>query len=109
MINPNQVGHLAFHVEVLSRNREARLKIASEPVERFDRGMATIRERGLGRAILTGSVPSGTSKRVATSKQRIWSPCRTHRSSAVALLALGVRGPIVGTNLGGLPDLIEAD
>jgi len=110
MIKPNKgLDHLLYAMpEVLRSNPEARLMIAGEPVERFERYAAIITQLGIGHAVLTrlGYVRDEDVGSYFQSADLVVLP-HTHVSlSGVASVALGFGRPLVGTNIGGLPDLV---
>jgi glycosyltransferase involved in cell wall biosynthesis len=110
MIKPNKgLDHLLHAMPaVLKTNPEARLVIAGEPVERFERYAAIITQLGIGHAVLRrlGYVRDEDVGSYFQSADLVVLP-HTHVSlSGVASVALGFGRPIVGTNIGGLPDLV---
>jgi glycosyltransferase involved in cell wall biosynthesis len=111
MIKPNKgLMHLLGAMpEVLQAFPDARLVIAGEPVENFDNYAAAIRRLGIGHAVITrlGYVPDQDAGAYFHSADIIVLPHTEISLSGVAWVALGFGRPIVGTNVGGLPDLIE--
>jgi D-inositol-3-phosphate glycosyltransferase len=111
MIKPNKglIHLLGAMPEVLQAFPDARLVIAGEPVENFDNYAAAIRRLGIGHAVITrlGYVPDEDAGAYFHSADIIVLPHTEISLSGVAWVALGFGRPIVGTNVGGLPDLIE--
>jgi D-inositol-3-phosphate glycosyltransferase len=110
MIKPNKgLDHLLHAIpEVLRSNPDVRLLIAGEPVEKFDRYAAIIGQLGIGEAVLTklGYVRDQDVGPYVQAADLIVLPHTQISLSGVAWVALGF-GPIVGTHVGGLPDLVE--
>jgi glycosyltransferase involved in cell wall biosynthesis len=111
MIKPNKgLDHLLHAIpEVLQSNPDVRLVIAGEPVEKFDRYKAIIAQLGIEAAVITrlGYVRDEDVSPYVQAADLIVLP-HTHVSlSGVAWVALGFGRPIVGTYVGGLPDLVE--
>lgn len=111
LIKPNKgLMHLLHAMpEILRVLPDARLVIAGEPVESFDAYTAAIERLGIGRALIVrlGYVPDEEVGAYFQSADLIVLP-HTHVSlSGVAWVALGFGRPIVGTCIGGLPDLVE--
>jgi glycosyltransferase involved in cell wall biosynthesis len=111
MIKPNKglIHLLGAMPEVLRANPDARLVIAGEPVESFDNYAAAIRRLGIGHAVITrlGYVPDEDAGAYFHAADVIVLPHTEISLSGVAWVALGLGRPIVGTNVGGLPDLVE--
>jgi glycosyltransferase involved in cell wall biosynthesis len=111
MIKPNKgLDHLLFAMpEVLRSNPAVRLVIAGEPVEKFDRYAAIIRQLAIGHAVDTrlGYVRDEDVGPYFQAADLIVLPHTQVSLSGVAWVALGFGRPIVGTNVGGLPDLLE--
>jgi glycosyltransferase involved in cell wall biosynthesis len=111
MIKPNKgLDHLLHAMpEVLRSNPDASLLIVGEPVEKFDRYGAIIGQLGIGAAVLTrlGYVRDQDVGPYVQAADLIVLPHTQVSLSGVAWVALGFGRPIVGTNVGGLPDLVE--
>ena len=111
MIKPNKgLVHLLRAIpEVLRALPDARLVIAGEPVEKFDGYAAVIGELGIERAVIArlGYVRDEDVGAYFQSADLIVLPHTEVSLSGVAWVALGFGRPIVGTNIGGLPDLVE--
>jgi D-inositol-3-phosphate glycosyltransferase len=111
MIKPNKglIYLLRAMPEILRAIPDARLVIAGEPVEDFDHYAAAIRELGIEHAVITrlGYVPDEDAGAYFHSADVVVLPHTEVSLSGVAWVALGFGRPIVGTNVGGLPDLIE--
>jgi glycosyltransferase involved in cell wall biosynthesis len=86
-----------------------RLIVAGEPVETFDGYAAAIEQLGIGRAVISrlGYVPDEDVGAYFQSADLIVLPHTEISLSGVAWTALGFGRPIVGTHVGGLPDLVE--
>jgi glycosyltransferase involved in cell wall biosynthesis len=97
--------------EVLRSNPDVRLVIAGEPVEKFDRYAAIIGQLGIAHAVLTrlGYVRDEDVGPYVQAADLIVLPHTQVSLSGVAWVALGFGRPIVGTHVGGLPDLVEND
>jgi glycosyltransferase involved in cell wall biosynthesis len=113
MIKPNKgLDHLLHAMpEVLRSNPDVRLVIAGEPVEKFDRYAAIIGQLGIAHAVLTrlGYVRDEDVGPYVQAADLIVLPHTQVSLSGVAWVALGFGRPIVGTHVGGLPDLVEND
>ena len=111
MIKPNKglIHLLRAMPEVLRAIPDARLVIAGEPIESFDNYAAAIRQLGIEHAVITrlGYVPDEDAGAYFQSADVIVLPHTEVSLSGVAWVALGFGRPIVGTNVGGLPDLVE--
>ncbi len=111
MIKPNKgpIHLLGAMPEILRAFPDARLVIAGEPVEDFDNYRAAIRELGIEHAVITrlGYVPDEEAGAYFHSADVTVLPHTEVSLSGVAWVALGFGRPIVGTNVGGLPDLVE--
>ena len=111
MIKPNKglIHLLRAMPEVLRAIPDARLVIAGEPVEDFDHYAAAIRELSIEHAVITrlGYVPDEDAGAYFHSADVIVLPHTEVSLSGVAWVALGFGRPILGTNVGGLPDLVE--
>jgi glycosyltransferase involved in cell wall biosynthesis len=113
MIKPNKgLIHLLHAMpEVLRSHQNARLVIAGEPVENFDRYTAVIGQLDIGRAVVTrlGYVRDEEVGAYFQAADLVVLPHTDVSLSGVAWVALGFGRPIVGTNVGGLPDLVEEE
>ena len=111
MIKPNKglVHLLRAMPEVLRALPDARLVIAGEPVEKFDGYATIIQELGIAHAVITrlGYVRDEDVGAYFQSADLIVLPHTEVSLSGVAWVALGFGRPIVGTNIGGLPDLVQ--
>jgi len=111
MIKPNKglIHLLRAMPEVLRAIPDARLVIAGEPVEKFDAYAAVIRQLGIGHAVLTrlNYVRDEDVGAYFQSADLVVLPHTEVSLSGVAWVALGFGRPIVGTSVGGLPDLVE--
>lgn len=111
MIKPNKgLLHLLYAMpEVLRAHPEARLVIAGEPVENFEIYAAVIEQLGIGNAVISrlGYVPDEEVGGYFQSADLIVLPHTDVSLSGVAWVALGFGRPVVGTCVGGLPDLVE--
>jgi len=111
MIKPNKglIHLLRAMPEILRAIPDARLVIAGEPVEDFDHYAAAIRNLGIGHAVITrlGYVPDQDAGAYFHSADIVVLPHTEVSLSGVAWVALGFGRPLVGTNVGGLPDLVE--
>jgi glycosyltransferase involved in cell wall biosynthesis len=110
MIKPNKgLDHLLHAIpEVLRSNPDVQLVIAGEPVEKFDRYAAIIGQLGIGHAVLTrlGYVRDEDVGPYVQAADLVVLPHTQVSLSGVAWVALGFGRPIVGTHVGGLPDLV---
>ncbi len=113
MIKPNKglVHLLRAMPEVLRALPDARLMIAGEPVEKFDRYAAVIGDLGIENAVVTrlGYVRDEEVGAYFQSADLVVLPHTEISLSGVAWVALGFGRPIVGTHVGGLPDLVEEE
>ncbi len=111
MIKPNKglMYLLRAMPEILRAMPDARLVIAGEPVEDFDHYAAAIRKLGIEHAVITrlGYVPDEDAGAYFYSADVVVLPHTEVSLSGVAWVALGFGRPVVGTNVGGLPDLVE--
>jgi len=111
LIKPNKglIYLLRAMPEILRAIPDARLVIAGEPVEDFDHYAAAIRTLGIEHAVITrlGYVPDEDAGAYFQSADVVVLPHTEVSLSGVAWVALGFGRPIVGTNIGGLPDLVE--
>jgi glycosyltransferase involved in cell wall biosynthesis len=111
MIKPNKglIHLLRAMPEVLRKIPDARLVIAGEPVENFDNYAATIGQLGIEHAVITrlGYVRDEDAGAYFQSADVIVLPHIEGSLSGVAWAALGFGRPLLGTNVGGLPDLVE--
>lgn len=111
MIKPNKglIHLLRAMPEVLRVLPDARLVIAGEPVESFDAYTAVIEQLDIGRAVIVrlGYVPDEEAGAYFQAADLIVLPHTDVSLSGVAWVALGFGRPIVGTFVGGLPDLVE--
>jgi D-inositol-3-phosphate glycosyltransferase len=111
MIKPNKglIHLLRAMPEVLRALPDVRLLIAGEPVEKFDGYRAVIGQLGIGHSVITrlGYVRDEDVGAYFQSADLIVLPHTEISLSGIAWVALGFGRPIVGTNLGGLPDLVE--
>jgi glycosyltransferase involved in cell wall biosynthesis len=95
--------------EILRALPDARLVIAGEPVEKFDGYAAVIGQLGIASAVLIrlGYVRDDDVGAYFQSADLVVLPHTEISLSGVAWVALGFGRPIVGTNVGALPDLVE--
>ena len=111
MIKPNKglIHLLRAMPEVLRAIPDARLLIAGEQVESFDNYRATMLQLGIEHAVITrlGYVRDEDVGAYFQSADVIVLPHTEVSLSGVAWTALGFGRPIIGTNVGGLPDLVE--
>jgi glycosyltransferase involved in cell wall biosynthesis len=111
LIKPNKgLIHLLRAIpEVLEALPGVRLIVAGEPVETFDGYAAAIEQLGIGHAVISrlGYVPDEDVGAYFQSADLIVLPHTEISLSGVAWTALGFGRPIVGTHVGGLPDLVE--
>ncbi len=111
MIKPNKgLDHLLRAMpEVLGALPDARLVIAGEAVEKFDRYAAIIGQLSIGPAVITrlGYVRDHDVGAYFQAADLVVLPHTEISLSGVAWVALGFGCPIVGTNVGGLPDLLD--
>jgi glycosyltransferase involved in cell wall biosynthesis len=111
MIKPNKgLIHLLHAMpEILRAIPDAQLVIAGEPVENFGNYAATIRQLGIQDAVLTrlGYVRDEDAGAYFQSADVVVLPHTEVSLSGVAWVALGFGRPIVGTNIGALPDLVQ--
>ena len=111
MIKPNKglIHLLRAMPEVLRLLPDARLVIAGEPVENFATYAAAIEQLGIGRAVVTrlGYVRDEEVGAYFQAADLVVLPHTNVSLSGVAWVALGFGRPIVGTCVGGLPDLVE--
>jgi glycosyltransferase involved in cell wall biosynthesis len=111
MIKPNKgLGHLLYAMpQVLRSNPDVRLVIAGEPVEKFERYAAIIGQLGIAHVVVTrlGYVRDEDVGPYFQAADLIVLPHTQVSLSGVAWVALGFGRPIVGTCVGGLPDLVE--
>jgi glycosyltransferase involved in cell wall biosynthesis len=113
MIKPNKglVHLLSALPDVLRAIPEARLVIAGQPVESFDSYAAMIGRLGIEHAVITrlGYIPDEDAGAYFQAADMVVLPHTEISLSGVAWVALGFGRPIVGTNVGGLTDLVEED
>ena len=111
MIKPNKgLDQLLYAMpQILAANPNVRLIIAGEPVEKFERYAAIVGRLGIANAVLTrlGYVRDDDVGSYFQAADLIVLPHTQISLSGVAWVALGFGRPVVGTNVGGLPDLIE--
>jgi glycosyltransferase involved in cell wall biosynthesis len=111
MIKPNKgLEHLLRAMpQVLLHHPEARLLIAGEPVESFDRYEQEIGHLGIRRAIITrlGYIRDEDVGSYFQSADLVVLPHTSISLSGVASVAFGYGCSIVGTSIGGLPDILD--
>jgi len=111
MIKPNKgLMHLLHAMpEVLRFVPDARLVIVGEPIESFDAYTAVIGQLGIERSVVTrlGYVRDEEVGAYFQSADLAVLPHTDVSLSGVAWVALSFGRPIVGTSVGGLPDLVE--
>ena len=111
MIKPNKgLDHLLHALpQVLQSHPDVRLVIAGEPAEKFDRYAAIIRQLGIAHAVLPrmGYVADEDVAAYFEAADLVVLPHTEVSLSGVAWVALGLGRPVVGTSVGGLPDLVE--
>ncbi len=111
MIKPNKgLAHLLHAMtEILRAYPDTRLLIAGEPVENFDVYAALIAQLGIQQSVLArlGYVRDEDVGAHFQAADLVVLPHTAISLSGVAWVALEFGRPIVGTNVGGLPDLIE--
>jgi glycosyltransferase involved in cell wall biosynthesis len=111
MIKPNKgLDHLLHALpQVLQSNPDVHLVIAGEPAEKFDRYAAIIRQLGIAHAVLPrmGYVADEDVAAYFEAADLVVLPHTEVSLSGVAWVALGLGRPVVGTSVGGLPDLVE--
>jgi len=94
---------------VLQEFPDARLVIAGEPVENFDRYRQAIEDLGISRGVIArlGYVQDDQVGAYFQASDLVILPHTESVLSGVAWIAMGLGRPIVGTNVGGLSDLVE--
>jgi D-inositol-3-phosphate glycosyltransferase len=111
IIKPNKgLDHLLQAIpQILRSNPDVRLVIAGEPAEKFDRYAAIIRQLDIAHAVLSrmGYVPNEDVAAYFQAADLVVLPHTEVSLSGVGWVALGLGRPIVGTSVGGLPDLVE--
>lgn len=113
MIKPNKgLTHLLRAMpEILGSYPDTRLLIAGEPVESFDVYAALIGELGIQQSVLArlGYVRDEDVAAHFQAADLVVLPHTEISLSGVAWVAMELGRPIVGTSVGGLPDLIEEE
>ncbi len=101
---------LRAFAEVLEKIPTARLLIAGKLWQRWEQYEELTKELGIGNYVRTflGYVPSGDVHRFFTASDLVVLPYhRFDAQSAVGATALSFRKPMIVTNVGGLPELVE--
>ena len=111
MIKPNKgLMHLLHAMpHILEQHPEACLAIAGEPIEKFDSYRETIERLGITGSVVTrlGYVRDEDVGAYFQAADLVVLPHTEASLSGVAWVAMGFGRPIVGTDVGGLSDLVE--
>ena len=111
MIKPNKgLAHLLLAMPaILGEFPDARLVIAGEPMEKFDRYRAIIQRLGTSRSVIArlGYVKDDEVSAYFQASDLVVLPHTESVLSGVVWIAMGLGRPIVGTNVGGLSDLVK--